>query len=69
MNMRAIARRSGASSATVSRVINGSALVKETTAKRVREILEGVNFIPNPIATTLKYGRSKTYGLITLNMC
>jgi LacI family transcriptional regulator len=50
-------------------VINGSALVKETTAKRVREILEGVNFIPNPIATTLKYGRSKMYGLITLNMC
>jgi LacI family transcriptional regulator len=64
MNMRAIARRAGVSSATVSRVINGSALVKEATAKRVREILEEVNFIPNPIATTLKYGRSKTYGLI-----
>ncbi len=64
MNMRAIAQQAGVSSATVSRVINGSPLVKEETAQRVREILERVNFIPNPVATTLKYGRSKTYGLI-----
>lgn len=64
MNMRAIALRAGVSSATVSRVINGSSLVTEATAKRVREILEEVNFIPNPVATTLKYGRSKTFGLI-----
>ena len=64
MNMRAIALRAGVSSATVSRVINGSPLVREKTAERVRQILEEVNFIPNPSATTLKYGRSKTYGLI-----
>lgn len=64
MNMRDIAARAGVSSATVSRVINGSPLVKEETAKRIRELLEEVNFIPNPVATTLKYGRSKTYGLV-----
>jgi DNA-binding LacI/PurR family transcriptional regulator len=64
MNMRAIALRAGVSSATVSRVINGSPLVKEETAVRVRQILAATNFIPNPMATTLKYGRSKTYGLI-----
>ena len=64
MNMRAIALRAGVSSATVSRVINGSSLVREDTAKRVRAILDEVNFIPNPVATTLKYGRSKTYGLV-----
>jgi len=64
MNMRAIALRAGVSSATVSRVINGSPLVKERTAARVREVLSEVNYIPNPSATTLKYGRSKTYGLI-----
>lgn len=62
--MRSIARQAGVSSATVSRVINGSPLVKEATAKRIRVILEQTNFIPNPIATTLKYGRSRTYGLI-----
>ena len=64
MNMRDIAARAGVSSATVSRVINGSPLVKEETAKRIQELLAEVNFIPNPVATTLKYGRSKTYGLV-----
>ncbi len=62
--MRAIAVRAGVSSATVSRVINGSSLVTSETARRVREILDEVGFIPNPVATTLKYGRSKTYGLV-----
>lgn len=64
MNMREVATRAGVSSATVSRVINGSSLVREDTAQRVRAILNEVGFIPNPVATTLKYGRSKTYGLI-----
>jgi len=64
LNMRQIALRAGVSSATVSRVINGSPAVKEETAQRVRQIIEKLNFIPNPIATTLKYGRSRTYGLI-----
>src|SRR6202012_3439723 len=64
MNMREIAARAGVSSAAISRVINGSPLVREDTAKRIRELLEKVDFIPNPVATTLKYGRSKTYGLV-----
>ncbi len=64
LNMRTVAQRAGVSSATVSRVINGSPAVREETARHVRRILEELNFIPNPIATALKYGRSKTYGLI-----
>jgi LacI family transcriptional regulator len=64
INMRMIAQRAGVSNATVSRVINNSSLVKEKTANHVRSILEELNFIPNPVATTLKYGRSNTYGLI-----
>jgi LacI family transcriptional regulator len=64
MNMRDVARKAGVSSATVSRVVNGSPLVTEETARRVRKVLEEVGFIPNPHATTLKYGRSKTFGLI-----
>lgn len=63
-NMRTVARRAGVSSATVSRVINGSPLVREETAERVRKVIAELNFIPNPVATTLKYGRSNTYGLI-----
>jgi len=62
--MRTVALHAGVSSATVSRVINGSPAVKEETAKHVRRVLEKLHFIPNPIATTLKYGRSDTLGLI-----
>jgi LacI family transcriptional regulator len=62
--MRSVAKRAGVSSATVSRVINGSAPVTEEVARHVRRIIEELNFVPSPIATTLKYGRSKTYGLI-----
>lgn len=64
LNQRSVAKKAGVSSATVSRVINGSPAVKEDTAKHVRRILDELNFIPNPIATALKYGRSKTYGVI-----
>lgn len=62
--MRTVALQAGVSSATVSRVINGSSAVKEETAQQVRRVIEDLNFIPNPIGTTLKYGRSNTYGLI-----
>jgi DNA-binding LacI/PurR family transcriptional regulator len=62
--MRTVARRAGVSSATVSRVINGSPLVTEETAERVRRVIAELDFIPNPLATSLKYGRSNTYGLI-----
>jgi DNA-binding LacI/PurR family transcriptional regulator len=64
LNMRTVALRAGVSSATVSRVINGSSAVREETAQQVRRIINELNFIPNPIGTTLKYGRSNTYGLI-----
>ena len=62
--MREIAKIAGVSSATVSRVINGSKLVRPETAERVRKVIEDRKFIPNGSATTLKYGRSSSYGLI-----
>jgi LacI family transcriptional regulator len=64
MNMRTVAERAGVSTATVSRVLNGSPAVKEETAQHVRRVLEDLNFFPNPIATTLRHGRSNTYGVI-----
>lgn len=64
MDMRDIAKAAGVSSATVSRVINGSNLVHPVTAERVRKVIKKLKFIPNGSATTLKYGRSSTYGLI-----
>ncbi len=64
MDMRDIAKIVGVSSATVSRVINGSNLVRPETANRVRQVIEELKFFPNTNATTLKYGKSGTYGLI-----
>jgi LacI family transcriptional regulator len=64
MNMRDIAKLAGVSSATVSNVINGSDVVRPETAARVRKVIEETRFVPNGSATTLKYGRSSTYGLI-----
>lgn len=62
--MRDIAKLAGVSSATVSNVINGSSVVRPETAERVRKIIEETRFVPNGSATTLKYGRSSSYGLI-----
>src|SRR5260370_40248319 len=64
MDMRDIAKLAGVSSGTVSRVIHGSSLVRPETVERVRKVIEEVKFFPNNSATTLKYGRSGTYGLI-----
>jgi DNA-binding LacI/PurR family transcriptional regulator len=68
MDMRGIAKIAGVSSATVSRVINGSNLVRPETAERVRQVIAETKFVPNGSATTLKYGRSSSYGLIIPDM-
>src|SRR5947208_14743429 len=64
MDMRDLAKLAGVSSATVSRVINGSNLVRPATAEKVRQVIEELKFVPNGSATTLKHGRSSSYGLI-----
>ena len=64
MDIRDIAKLAGVSSATVSRVLNGSNLVRPDTAERVQTIINELKFFPNSNATTLKYGKSRTYGLI-----
>ena len=64
MDMRDIARIAGVSSATVSGVINASSNVRPETAEKVRRVIDELKFVPNGSATTLKYGRSSTYGLI-----
>lgn len=67
-NIRTVAKRAGVSSATVSRVINGSSVVKEATAERVRRVIRDLDFVPSPIAATLKYGHSRTYGVVIPDM-
>lgn len=64
MNIKAVARRAGVSTATVSRTINGSAKVTPRTADRVRAAIQDLNFYPNTNARALGSGRSSLYGLI-----
>jgi LacI family transcriptional regulator len=64
MNIRRIAKIAGVSSATVSRVINGSSLVKTKTAERVQRVIDDLQFVPDNNATALRSGSSGTYGLL-----
>lgn len=64
MNIKAVARRAGVSTATVSRTINGSDKVTPKTAERVRRAVEALHFYPDTNARSLGSGRSSLYGLI-----
>ncbi len=64
MNIRAVAARARVSTATVSRVINGTAKVSPESTERVREAIEALNFYPDISARTMGSGRSGLYGLI-----
>ena len=64
MKMVDVARLAGVSTATISRVLNGSPLVDPTTAARVHAIILETNYVPNNTGTALKSGRSGIFGLI-----
>ena len=53
-----VSREAGVSLATVSRVINGSNVVKESTKQRVLEVIKRLDFKPNEVARGL--AKSKT---------
>jgi DNA-binding LacI/PurR family transcriptional regulator len=60
-----VAARAGVSSQTVSRVINGSSNVKESTRIHVLGVIETLKFRPNRTAQNLALRRSRLIGLIT----
>ena len=59
-----VAKEANVSLATVSRVINGSSVVKEDTRKRVEEAINKLGYRPNAIAQGLALSRTTTVGLI-----
>jgi LacI family transcriptional regulator len=59
-----VARQSGVSVSTVSRVINGTAVVVPETAERVRQVIAELNFSPRPAARQLVNQRTNTIGLL-----
>ena len=64
MDIRTIAKLANVSIATVSRTINRVTTVNPKMAKRVWEVIEKLDFVPNTQARALVSGRSKLFGLI-----
>ena len=59
-----IAKESGVSTATVSRVINGTAPVSQATRDRVNAVIQRHAYTPNTFARSLISRRSMTIGII-----
>lgn len=59
-----VARESGVSYSTVSRVLNGFEFVKETTRKRVLEAADRLGYVANLQARSLAGGKSQIIGLL-----
>lgn len=59
-----IARLSGVSRSTVSRVINAEVNVKEGTRQKVQEVINNYNFQPNLAARGLVTGRTNVIGVV-----
>lgn len=62
--IREVARLAGVSPATVSRVMNGTAVVSDEKRQRVLDAIAQTEFVPNEAARTLFKRSAKTIGLI-----
>jgi len=63
-----VARRAGVSLGTVSNVLNRPERVAPATRERVRRAIEELEFVRNEAARQLRTGRSRTIGLIVLDV-
>jgi LacI family transcriptional regulator len=60
-----IAKQSGVSAATVSRVVNGKKEVNAQTRAHIQRIIEEAGYVPNKAARAMVLQRSFTIGMIT----
>jgi LacI family transcriptional regulator len=68
MSLQQVASRAGVSTATVSRVLNGIGVVKNSTRVRVMKAITELKYHPNLHARSLAGGRSRTIGVIVSNL-
>jgi LacI family transcriptional regulator len=68
MTLEQVAKKAGVSTATVSRVMNNPALVREETRERVLAAAKELRYRPNRHAQSLAAGRSRTIGMIVSNI-
>ena len=60
-----VALAAGVSASTVSRILNGTAVVSEVKKAAVDEAIARLGFIPNPMARGLAGGRTLSVGVVT----
>ena len=64
MDIRTLSRKLGLSITTVSRALGGYSDVSDKTRKRIEKFAKKYNYSPNPNASRLASGKSKTVGFI-----
>jgi LacI family transcriptional regulator len=64
VSLRDVAKTAKVSVGTVSNVLNRPEIVAEKTLNRVRETIKELGFVPNGFARQLRFGNSRTIGLI-----
>lgn len=60
-----VAERAGVSPSTVSRILNGTAVVSDEKRKSVDRAIADLGFVPNPVARGLAGGRTLSIGVLT----
>jgi LacI family transcriptional regulator len=68
VSVRDVAQRAGVSVGTVSNVMNHPDKVAAATVQRVQEVIAELGFIRNDAARQLRNGRSRTVGLVVLDV-
>ena len=63
-SIRQVAKETGLSIATISRVMNGNTNVSSATRQKVLDACERLDYLPNPAARALSTNRSKTIAAI-----
>lgn len=60
-----VARHAGVSPSTVSRILNGTAVVSDEKRQAVDNAVRKLGFVPNPVARGLAGGRTLSVGVVT----
>ncbi len=63
-----VARAAGVSPSTVSRILNGTAVVSADKKSAVDQAIASLGFIPNPVARGLAGGRTLSVGVLTQSL-
>lgn len=60
-----VAKEAGVSPSTVSRILNGTARVRDAKVRAVEAAIAKLQFMPNPVARSLARGKSMSIGVVT----